>query len=105
MRSVSTRVSITFRMAFVDGKSLSERLADGPLAPASLPQLLLKVAEAIEFAHRYGVVHRDLKPANILLDKNGSPRVTDFGLAKKLETDSGLTGLGPDHGHAQLHAA
>ena len=83
-----------FSMGFVDGKSLSQRLADGPLAPRESAELLLKVAEAIEFAHQHGVIHRDLKPANILLDKNGNPRVTDFGLAKKLETDSGLTGSG-----------
>jgi WD40 repeat protein len=83
-----------FSMGFVDGESLSHRLAEGPLPPREAAGLMVKVAEAIEYAHQRGVIHRDLKPANILLDKNGNPRVTDFGLAKQLETDSGLTGSG-----------
>ncbi len=83
-----------FSMGFVEGQSLSQRLAHGPLPPGEAAALLVKVAEAIEYAHRRGVIHRDLKPGNILLDREGNPRVTDFGLAKKLEGDSGLTGSG-----------
>jgi eukaryotic-like serine/threonine-protein kinase len=83
-----------FSMGFVEGQSLAQRLADGPLPPREAATLLVSVAEAIEYAHGHGVIHRDLKPANILLDRNGYPRVTDFGLAKKLEGDSGLTGSG-----------
>ncbi len=83
-----------FSMGFVDGKSLAERLADGPLPPREAAALLVQVAEAIEYAHRRGVIHRDIKPANILIDQGGHPRVTDFGLAKKVQGDSGLTGSG-----------
>ena len=83
-----------FSMGFVEGKSLSQRLADGPLASREAALLIGKVSEAIEYAHRCGVIHRDLKPSNILLDGHGNPRVTDFGLAKKIEGDSGLTGSG-----------
>ena len=83
-----------FSMGFVEGQSLAQRLADGPLPPREAAALMVKVAEAIEYAHGRGVIHRDLKPGNILLDRNGYPRVTDFGLAKKLQGDSGLTGSG-----------
>jgi WD40 repeat protein len=83
-----------FSMGYVEGQSLSQRQADGPLPPREAAALLLKVAEAIEYAHSRGVIHRDLKPGNILLDRHGNPRVTDFGLAKRLQSDSGLTGSG-----------
>jgi WD40 repeat protein len=83
-----------FSMGFVEGQSLSGLLAAGPLPPRQAAELTMKVAEAIEYAHQRGVIHRDLKPANILLDHAGHPRVTDFGLAKKLKGDSGLTGSG-----------
>jgi eukaryotic-like serine/threonine-protein kinase len=83
-----------FSMGYVEGQSLAQRLAAGPLLPRQAAALLVKVAEAIEYAHSRGVIHRDLKPGNILLDRSGNPRVTDFGLAKKLHSDSGLTGSG-----------
>ncbi len=83
-----------FSMGFVEGQSLSQRLAGGPLPSREAAELVRRVTEAIEYAHRRGVIHRDLKPANILLDHDGNPRVTDFGLAKKAEGDSGLTGSG-----------
>ena len=73
-----------FSMGFVEGQSLAQRLADGPLPPREAAELMRRGREAIEYAHQRGVIHRDLKPANILLDRDGNPRVTDFGLAKKL---------------------
>jgi tetratricopeptide (TPR) repeat protein len=83
-----------FSMGFVEGQSLAQRLADGPLPPYEAAALMVKVADAIAYAHGRGVIHRDLKPGNILLDTNGNPRVTDFGLAKKVEGDSALTASG-----------
>ncbi len=83
-----------FSMAFVQGPSLAERLADGPMPPREAAALLLDVTTAVEYAHSRGVIHRDLKPSNILVGADGSPRVTDFGLAKRVQGDSGLTGSG-----------
>ncbi len=83
-----------FSMGFVDGPSLAQRLAEGPIPPREAAELMARVAEAIAYAHRSGLIHRDIKPGNILLDRDGSPRITDFGLAKKVEGDSALTASG-----------
>ncbi len=83
-----------FSMGFVEGVSLAERIKQGPLPPGEATQLVKRIAEAIAYAHQRGVIHRDLKPANVLVDQEGLPKVTDFGLAKRLETDSGLTHTG-----------
>jgi predicted Ser/Thr protein kinase len=83
-----------FSMGFVDGKSLAQKIGDGPMAPREAAEMLVKICEGIAYAHDRGVIHRDLKPANILLDQNEQPKVTDFGLAKRLDSDSNLTGTG-----------
>ena len=74
-----------FSMGFVEGESLADKIKDGPLATARAAEYTEKIAEAVAFAHDHGVIHRDLKPANVLFDENGEPKVTDFGLAKRLK--------------------
>ncbi len=83
-----------FSMGFVEGTSLAARVVDGPLPPREAATLTMHVAEAMHYAHSKGVIHRDLKPGNVLLDDRGRPKVTDFGLAKTLQADSGLTDTG-----------
>lgn len=74
-----------FSMRLVRGRSLAEKLVAGALAPREAAGLLRTVAEAVEYAHRLGVLHLDLKPGNVLLDEGGEPMVADFGLARRLE--------------------
>ncbi|MGA2255237.1 MAG: bifunctional serine/threonine-protein kinase/formylglycine-generating enzyme family protein [Thermoguttaceae bacterium] len=83
-----------FSMGYVDGQSLANRLAEGPLLPKEAAELVVTVAEAVEYAHRQGVIHRDIKPPNILIDSRGRPRITDFGLAKRVDSGSDLTATG-----------
>lgn len=83
-----------FSMKFVRGTTLGRRLVVGPLPPREAARMLAAVARAIHFAHMRGVLHRDLKPSNILLDENGEPHVTDFGLAKQLTDNQSVTKSG-----------
>jgi WD40 repeat protein len=81
-------------LEFVDGGSLSAKLAAGPLPPREAARLLEKMADAVHLAHGHNIVHRDLKPANVLLTAEGDPKITDFGLAKLVDSDSALTQSG-----------
>ncbi len=83
-----------FSMDFVDGNNLAELVREGPLPAGKAAALVKTIAEAIHYAHQRGTLHRDLKPQNILIDANGQPRITDFGLAKLTQTGSGVTQTG-----------
>lgn len=92
-----------YSMELIDGESLAQCLAEFRLDPkadavarraqeACIAELIAKVARALDFAHRHGVLHRDLKPSNILIDQEGEPHLTDFGLAKLMGSeDDGLS--------------
>jgi tRNA A-37 threonylcarbamoyl transferase component Bud32 len=79
-------------MAYVEGSNLGEVVRRGGVpTPQEALALFRPVVEAVAFAHQHGIIHRDLKPENVLIDRQGRPRVTDFGLAKRIGGGASLT--------------
>lgn len=93
-----------FTMKLIEGGSLDKGLERFLTDPMAAVVLMEKVAEAVHAAHRHGIIHRDLKPANILLDVDGQPHITDFGLAKRLGENQQLTESGAIVGTASYMA-
>ncbi len=102
-------------LEFVEGGSLAQKLAGRPLLGDESARIVEALARAMQLAHSRNVVHRDLKPANVLMGSDGTPKVSDFGLARHLDVDSGQTQLGdvlgtpsymaPEQARGLAHAA
>ena len=91
-------------MEFADGGSLDKELNNTPQNPYRAAEMLETIARAVQHAHEHGVLHRDLKPANVLRTRDGTLKLTDFGLAKQMESVSGLTRTGALLGTPQYMA-
>src|SRR5260370_34961572 len=80
-----------FSMGFIEGDQLDEVVRREPIPVRRVAELIAKVARTIQYAHEHHILHRDIKPGNILLDRQGEPHLTDFGLARLVETESTVT--------------
>ena len=80
-----------FSMKFVEGGQLDEAVRRTPMPMRQAAELMAKVARTVHYAHEHGILHRDIKPGNILLDAKGEPHLTDFGLARLVESESTIT--------------
>jgi TolB-like protein/Tfp pilus assembly protein PilF len=80
-----------FTMNFIEGGQLDEVVRRAPMSIRHAAELIAKVARTVHYAHEHGILHRDIKPGNILLDAKGEPMLTDFGLARLVETESTVT--------------
>jgi serine/threonine protein kinase len=81
-------------LEFCGGGTLADRISDGPLPPAEAAGLVERLTGAVQIAHEQGLIHRDLKPQNVLFTADGTPKLTDFGLAKNLAAEQHLTATG-----------
>jgi len=80
-----------FSMKFIEGGQLDEVVKQSPMPIQRAVELVAKLARTAQYAHEHGILHRDIKPGNILLDKVGEPHLTDFGLARLVESESTVT--------------
>src|SRR5438876_449664 len=80
-----------FSMGFIEGDQLDEVVRREPMPVRRAAELIAKVARTVHYAHEHNILHRDIKPGNILLDQKGEPHLTDFGLARLVETESTIT--------------
>ena len=80
-----------FSMQFIEGGQLDEVIKREPMSIRQAAELIAKVSRTVHYAHQHGILHRDIKPGNILLDQKGEPHLTDFGLARLVETESTVT--------------
>jgi TolB-like protein/Tfp pilus assembly protein PilF len=80
-----------FSMKFIEGGQLDEVVARASVSIREAAELIAKLARTVHYAHEHGIIHRDIKPGNILLNANGEPHLTDFGLARLVETESTVT--------------
>ena len=83
--------SCYFSMKFIEGGQLDEVSKREPMPIRRAVELIAKVARTVHYAHEHGILHRDIKPGNILLDQKGEPHLTDFGLARLVESESTVT--------------
>jgi tetratricopeptide (TPR) repeat protein len=83
--------SCYFSMKLIEGSQLDEVVKRTPMPVRQAAELMAKVARTVHYAHEHGILHRDIKPGNILLDVKGEPHLTDFGLARLLESESTVT--------------
>jgi serine/threonine protein kinase/Tfp pilus assembly protein PilF len=81
-----------FSMKFIEGGQLDEVVRHTPMTTRQAAELVAKIARTVHYAHEHGILHRDIKPGNILLDHDGEPHLTDFGLARLVEAESTITG-------------
>jgi serine/threonine protein kinase len=93
-----------FSMEFIEGGTLANKLAGGPLPPSEAAELVEILARTMHFVHEQDIVHRDLKPANVLLTALGVPKIADFGLVKRMDKETDYTRTGAILGTASYMA-